>query len=1071
MNKQKSLVYGLIVLLLVTGTLCMFTPAQAETWTDINLPYTITEGGNYRIVGSFNGSGTALCINASNVVVDGQNKLISLNQLEGDTAIAIEPNSRNVLLKNINETSSDYGVYAREGNFTVTDSLFTDNNSTAIFAFNVTDFAVETCRLSNNTYGFVTVDCSNFTVDDSHIKNNTKGVVTVLSTGITVKSSYFNNNTEAVSAQNCTNLQLTGSAFVENEAAINATFTTLNASNISATDNTEFGIRLTNSNLVADYAQSHNSTIGLYTLNSNYTITNSSLSSNIAGIFSAECNGTLVDCAIENNSMYAVLSIMDNATTIDDCSIKNSEYGIAAIYSQKLQLTNSIICNNSYGGLLEQQCNSTITHNNFTENGLSEENEDGAGAIFDIETNSTVTDNIFKNNYDALMVSGFENETTSTLTYNYNTFENNTYTFDINYQLTSNITNHQINFYNNLVNDTNYINPISYRDSEYMPTATLYLNTTLQFGPRAYSNGPYIGGNYWAHPNGTGPSQTGADADKDGFIDQPFELFGNATVGVVYDYLPYSGKFDVNQWMNISLPAAIYSPGNYRIMGSYMGEGPALRISASNVTVNGQNYTVANSTSAPVVYIKEGSNITIENMTIQNSYIGILAMSTNTTLRNVNTNATLAGIYLQDAANVKVQNFNATNSLIGLVAGYCNNVNVTGNRILNSNGSGIGAVYFISSNNTIFDNTVCNGTTDGSGIYMYDCNNFQVKSCNLTNNSPDGITVSHCANFTVTDCILNGNGWSSELFVSSNGTLRNCQMSNNSQGIYAKLLNNVTFTGNTFSYNGLINGTYTGGIEAAESNCTVTNNIFDSNYDAYIWGASYSNVTSNQQVYGNIFRNNKYTFFFYNQLPSNYTQQKLYFYNNFVNDSAIVDTVCFNATYSGGYLPFNSSNFAFNTTLQAGARIYSSGPNIGGNFWANPSGTGISQTGTDSDKDGFIDTRYELLNNATIGAIYDNLPMSNGYSAPTTTPTPTPTPTATPTPTPTVTPTSTATPTPTPTVTPTTTPTSTPTATPDQTHTTEEAPWLLIAAVIVVIAAVAAAAVILLKRGSKKPTQ
>jgi hypothetical protein len=49
-----------------------------------------------------------------------------------------------------------------------------------------------------------------------------------------------------------------------------------------------------------------------------------------------------------------------------------------------------------------------------------------------------------------------------------------------------------------------------------------------------------IGGNYWAHPNGTGPSQTGADADHDGFLDAPFDLFGNQTV---FDYLPYSSSF------------------------------------------------------------------------------------------------------------------------------------------------------------------------------------------------------------------------------------------------------------------------------------------------------------------------------------------------------------------------------------------------------------------------------------------------------------------------------------------------------------------------------------------------
>jgi KaiC/GvpD/RAD55 family RecA-like ATPase len=82
-----------------------------------------------------------------------------LNQSEGNYAIAIAPNSRNVVLRNINQTGADYGVYAEEGNFTITDSLLTNNNSTAIFAFNVTNFIIMHSRTSENQYGIVTVDC------------------------------------------------------------------------------------------------------------------------------------------------------------------------------------------------------------------------------------------------------------------------------------------------------------------------------------------------------------------------------------------------------------------------------------------------------------------------------------------------------------------------------------------------------------------------------------------------------------------------------------------------------------------------------------------------------------------------------------------------------------------------------------------------------------------------------------------------------------------------------------------------------------------------------------------------
>jgi hypothetical protein len=44
--------------------------------------------------------------------------------------------------------------------------------------------------------------------------------------------------------------------------------------------------------------------------------------------------------------------------------------------------------------------------------------------------------------------------------------------------------------------------------------------------------GPYLGGNYWAKPDGTGFSQINLDIDHDGFCDFQFDFAGNT------DYLP-----------------------------------------------------------------------------------------------------------------------------------------------------------------------------------------------------------------------------------------------------------------------------------------------------------------------------------------------------------------------------------------------------------------------------------------------------------------------------------------------------------------------------------------------------
>jgi hypothetical protein len=485
MNNKKPIVFTLICLLTFTGTLSLLNPTQAETWTDIPLPYTITQSGNYRISGAFNVTGTALSINASNVVVDGQNHLISLNQSEGDTAIAIAKNSKNVLLKNINATGADYGVYSREGNFTVTDSLFTNNTSTGVFAFNATGFTVQNSRTSESAYGIVAIDCSNFLINDCHIKNNLKGVVAVLSSGLSIQGTYFNGNGEAVSVQNCTNVKIDSSMLVENEAAINATYTTLSAFNVSASNNFDYAFYLSNSTFNAGNCACTNNTKGLYAIFSNYTITNSSLSNNLlAGAYSGYSNGTLLHCAVENNT-YGEFSVMNNATIIDDCSVKNNEYGLVILASQTMIVKDSLFFNNTLAGLWDQQSSSSIlSRNNFTQNGFSNESQEyGGGALFQVESNSTVTDNTFKNNYEALINEGMT-----------------------------------------------------------VPSANvLFLNTTLQAGKRVTLDGArMIGGNYWAHPNGTGFSQTAAPTNTDGFADDAFDLFGD---GTVYDYLPYTSSY------------------------------------------------------------------------------------------------------------------------------------------------------------------------------------------------------------------------------------------------------------------------------------------------------------------------------------------------------------------------------------------------------------------------------------------------------------------------------------------------------------------------------------------------
>ena len=196
----------------------------------------------------------------------------------------------------------------------------------------------------------------------------------------------------------------------------------------------------------------------------------------------------------------------------------------------------------------------------------------------------------------------------------------------------------------------------------------------------------------------------------------------------------------------------------------------------------------------------------------------------------------------------------------------------------------------------------------------------------MTNNEYVGLIGWDNNGYEVIDSTFNNNGWGMEFFYSSNINVNNCIVSENHQAAYFSGIDNISFTENIFSFNGLPADVYAGGLESTNSNCTIANNVFEGNYDALMWSMWNENVTATLTVHDNVFQNNKYTFFFYNELPNNYTGQNLYFYNNLVNDTAYVDPACLNATFSGTNLPFNNLIFKLNATLQSGARIYTNSP-------------------------------------------------------------------------------------------------------------------------------------------------
>ncbi len=148
--------------------------------------------------------------------------------------------------------------------------------------------------------------------------------------------------------------------------------------------------------------------------------------------------------------------------------------------------------------------------------------------------------------------------------------------------------------------------------------------------------------------------------------------------------------------------------------------------------------------------------------------------------------------------------------------------------------------------------------------------------------------------------------------VIKNNTISNNFVSDYPIGIYMWNANNNTLSGNNVSFN--TNGIF---LDSSSNNNTLNNNYVTNNlYGLYIY------VSSDNTIY-----------------------------NNFLNNT--------NNVHFDNY---HASANTWNITKIAGSNIVG-GSYLGGNFWANPSGTGFSQTCADADSDGICDLPYSLDSN------------------------------------------------------------------------------------------------------------
>ena len=455
--------------------------------------------------------------------------------------------------------------------------------------------------------------------------------------------------------------------------------------------------------------------------------------------------------------------------------------------------------------------------------------------------------------------------------------------------------------------------------------------------------------------------------------------------------------------------------GNYAGTGVYLSGRSGVTIKNLNINNFGYNYGISLSNSnnnyltginasnnGYGIYLDSSNNNTLNGNEASNSKIGIYLYGSNNTLSGnfANSNhrsGSGSGIYLVGSSNMLIGN-NASNNDRGIyLAGSSNMLN--GNNASN-NYCGISLSGF---NNTLINNNI--NSNMGSGIYLDGSSNMLTGN-NVNSNTGSGIHLgSNTKNNTLSSNNVNSNERNGIfLQYSSSNTLRSNNVFNNTCGIYLSGSSSNTLSSNNansnrekgiylstwlyFVYYPSINNTLIG--NNANSNTgngisldfSSNNKLIGNNASSNTGNGIYLDSSSSNMLTGNNANSNT-DYGIYIHSSSSNTLNGSNVSNNYYGislESSSNNTVYDNFFNNTNNVQSSVSVNKWNKTKSSGTNIIG-GPYLGGNFWANPGGTGFSQTCPDGDGDGVCNSIY-TLDSYNI----DYLPLSMNFNKDTVSP-------------------------------------------------------------------------------------
>jgi len=236
-------------------------------------------------------------------------------------------------------------------------------------------------------------------------------------------------------------------------------------------------------------------------------------------------------------------------------------------------------------------------------------------------------------------------------------------------------------------------------------------------------------------------------------------------------------------------------------------------------------------TDAGQVILVNCSNITVENLDLSNTNVGIELWKTeNSRISNSNVSNNRYGICLWYSSNNSIAGNDVCNNDDGIRLDKSTNNSISGNTICNNRG-GIRLGY--SSNNNIggndvsdnddgvslsyscFNNDILSNTFVNDGLSVYSSSQNTVED-NIVNGKPlvyfedisdievtdaGQVILVNCANITVENLDLSNTNVGIELLETENSRISNNKVSNNERGIELYSSSNNSITGNNVSSN------------------------------------------------------------------------------------------------------------------------------------------------------------------------------------------------------------------------------------------------------------------------------